>query len=102
MASLLIRDIRDPTASANPATPLKSPLSLFTDNSFHGGCWRTGWKFAAMGAPALLGYVFFAFVATPYLFLYNLYQSYGWGSALIAVLTTADRSTLWSQVGADL
>jgi hypothetical protein len=102
MASLLIRDVRDPTSSANPKTPLKNPLNLFTENSFHGGCWRSAWKFSAMGAPALLGYVFFAFVVTPYLLAYNVYQSMGWGSALIAVLTSTDKATLWAQVGTNL
>jgi len=101
MASLLIRDIRDPTAAANPKTPLLSPLSLFTDNAWHGGCWRSGWKFAAMGAPSLLGYVFFAFVVTPYLLWYNAYQAAGWGRGLMAVLSllTSSRIGMWDQVG---
>lgn len=105
MASLLIRDIRDPSAAANPKTYLRNPLNLFTDNAWHGGCWRTAWKFSSLGAPALLGYVFFAFVNQPYLLSYNLYQSYGWGRALIAVLPhalSADRSGLWKLVGSQI
>jgi hypothetical protein len=103
MASLLIRDIRDPTSAANPDTPLKNPLSLFTDGAWHGGCWRTGYKFASLGAPALIGYVFSAFVIAPYLLGYNLYQSYGWGQSLFHVipllLSGGDRIGLWKNIG---
>lgn len=102
MASLLIRDIRDPSAAANPKTPLKNPLCLFTDNAFHGGCWRSAWKFSGVGAPALLGYAFTAFIVAPYLFLYSSYQCLGWGRALIAILTSTDKAAIWGQVGADL
>merc|ERR1719408_160599 len=65
MAALLIRDVRDPTSAANPKTPLRNPLNLFTDNSFHGGCWRAGWKFSSLGGPALVSYVMSAFVVAP-------------------------------------
>jgi len=102
MASLLIRDIRDPTAAANPKTPLKNPLSLFTDNSWHGGCWRTGFKFSSLGAPAVIGYVTFAFLVTPYLLGYNLYQSMGWFRGLRDVLVAVSSSNtvgLWNKVG---
>lgn len=105
MASLLIRDIRDPSAAANPKTYLRNPLNLFTDNAWHGGCWRTAWKFSSLGAPALIGYVFFAFINQPYLLGYNLYQTYGWGQALTQVLPhvlSGDRSGLWPLVGAQI
>mmetsp|Transcript_152119 Transcript_152119/g.276679 ORF Transcript_152119/g.276679 Transcript_152119/m.276679 type:complete len:787 (+) Transcript_152119:70-2430(+) len=101
MAALLIRDIRDPTAAANPKTPLKNPLCLFTDNAFHGGCWRTGLKFASIGAPSAIGYLFFNFITTPYLLFYSLYQSYGWGKVLATVLT-AERAGLWGTIGGHL
>eukprot|EP00929_Paragymnodinium_shiwhaense_P013131 TRINITY_DN120996_c0_g1_i1.p1 TRINITY_DN120996_c0_g1~~TRINITY_DN120996_c0_g1_i1.p1 ORF type:complete len:784 (+),score=224.56 TRINITY_DN120996_c0_g1_i1:94-2445(+) len=100
MASLLIRDVRDPTSAANPKIPLKNPLCLFTDNSWHGGCWRTAWKFQSLGGPSLLGYVFFAFIVTPYLMSYSLYQAAGWGSALKTVVTMGPSPQLWSEVGA--
>lgn len=99
MASLLIRDVRDPTSAANPKTPLRNPLCLFTDNSWHGGCWRSAWKFQSLGGPSLLGYVFFAFVVTPYLMFYSLYQAAGWGSALRNVLTMGANPELWATVG---
>jgi len=99
MAALLIRDIRDPTSAANPKTPLKNPLCLFTENSFHGGMWRGAWKFSSVGAPSLLGYVFFAFLVNPYLLFYSLYQGFGWGKALYSVVSVGRSATLWSQVG---
>jgi hypothetical protein len=103
MSALLIRDLRDSTSASNPKTPLLNPLCLFTDNAWHGGCWRSGWKFASMGAPSLLGYVFFAFAVTPYLFLYNAYQAVGWGRALITVLgLLSSRSGLWNEVGSQI
>jgi hypothetical protein len=103
MASLLIRDIRDPTSAANPKTPLRNPLNLFTDNAWHGGCWRTGFKFCSLGAPSAIGYVTIAFLVGPYLLLYNLYQSCGWGSVLMNVLSavgvSSGRIGLWNNVG---
>jgi len=101
MASLLIRDVRDPTAAANPKTPLKNPLCLFTDNAWHGGCWRTGWKFCSLGAPATLGYVSQAFFVSSYLLLYNIYQAQGWGRALVGLLSggTSNAGQVWSAIG---
>jgi hypothetical protein len=101
MAALLIRDVRDPTSAANPKTPLRNPLNLFTENAFHGGCWRAAWKFSSLGAPALISYVCFAFLVNPYLLGYNLYQSVGWGRTLIGALTSwsTDRVGLWNTIG---
>jgi len=98
MAALLIRDIRDPTSAANPKTPLHNPLSLFTENAFHGGMWRGGWKFSSVGAPAFLGYLFSAFIVQPYLLFYNLYQAFGWGAALMTVVTSS-RAGMWTEIG---
>eukprot|EP00928_Gymnodinium_smaydae_P072193 TRINITY_DN555_c1_g1_i2.p2 TRINITY_DN555_c1_g1~~TRINITY_DN555_c1_g1_i2.p2 ORF type:complete len:786 (-),score=200.35 TRINITY_DN555_c1_g1_i2:78-2435(-) len=100
MAALLIRDVKDPTSSAHPKTPLKNPLCLFTENSFHGGCWRSGWKFSSLGAPALLGYVFSAFVVSPYLLFYSIYQSIGWYRILASVLMTGRSLSTWNDLGA--
>jgi hypothetical protein len=36
MAALLIHDIRNDKAAANPANKLRNPLELFTYGSFHG------------------------------------------------------------------
>merc|ERR1740117_1061349 len=103
MAALLIRDIRDPTSASNPKTPLRNPLNLFTDNAFHGGCWRGAWKFCGVGPLAAVGYVTTAFLVAPYLLFYNLYQSYGWGSVLMSVLSavgaSSGRTGLWNNVG---
>jgi hypothetical protein len=40
MAALLIHDLRNPAAAANPATELAHPLDLFVDQAAHGGLWR--------------------------------------------------------------
>ena len=40
MAALLIHDLRNPAAAANPATELAHPLELFVDQAAHGGLWR--------------------------------------------------------------
>jgi len=75
-----------------------SPLCLFTENSFHGGCWRAAYKFSSLGAPALIGFVFYAFVVSPYLFIYNMCQAVGWARALATVLTSS-RIGLWGLAG---
>src|SRR3954470_24355475 len=40
MAALLIHDLRNPSAAANPSTDLAHPLELFVDQAAHGGLWR--------------------------------------------------------------
>jgi len=40
MAALLVRDLRDPKAAANPDIPLHHPLALFSEAAAHGGFWR--------------------------------------------------------------
>src|SRR3954466_13293870 len=40
MAALLIHDLRNPAAAANPSTDLAQPLDLFVDQAAHGGLWR--------------------------------------------------------------
>ncbi len=39
-AALLVHDLRNPKAAANPQTPLDHPYDLFTDAALHGGIWR--------------------------------------------------------------
>jgi len=56
MAALLVHDLRNPQAAANPATPLAHPLQLLADAANHGGLWRM--PFAARSAlpvAALIG-----------------------------------------------
>lgn len=40
MAALLVHDLRNPAAAANPATPLGNPMDLFARAANHGGLWR--------------------------------------------------------------
>lgn len=56
MAALLVHDLRNPDAAANPATPLKQPMDLFIQGAAHGGLWRS--QYAArsvLGLAATLG-----------------------------------------------
>lgn len=39
-AALLVRDLHDETAAANPAVGLSHPYRLFCDAALHGGMWR--------------------------------------------------------------
>ncbi len=48
MAALLVHDLRNPQAAANPATPLPHPLLLLAEAANHGGLWRM--PFAARSA----------------------------------------------------
>jgi hypothetical protein len=44
MAALLVHDLRNPEAAANPHAPLSHPLGLFVDQAAHGGLWRLPWE----------------------------------------------------------
>ncbi|MGV1003310.1 MAG: hypothetical protein ACOYEV_00795 [Candidatus Nanopelagicales bacterium] len=56
MAALLVHDLRNPAAAANPQVPLAHPLDLFIQGAAHGGLWRS--EFSArsvLGFAALMG-----------------------------------------------
>ena len=60
MAALLVHDLRNPEASANPAVPLTNPQELFMRESVHGGMWRSPYApHSVLGPAALLGAVEF-------------------------------------------
>jgi hypothetical protein len=40
MAALLVHDLRNPNATANPATQLEHPFDVFVDAAIHGGIWQ--------------------------------------------------------------
>lgn len=67
MAALLINDLRDPNAAANPKIKLKNPLELFSKNGFHGGVWRCGYKFGTVGEVAAM--IHFIKVLRPFILL---------------------------------
>ena len=54
MAGLLVRDICDPDAPANPAVALEHPLQLVADTAWHGGTWAAAFTLDSSGAPAYL------------------------------------------------
>ena len=56
MAALLVHDLRNPAATANPATPLGNPMELFAQGANHGGLWRAAYSpRSVLGIAALLG-----------------------------------------------
>jgi hypothetical protein len=56
MAALLVHDLRNPDAPANPRVPLDHPLDLFIQGAHHGGLWRVAYSpRSVLGIAALLG-----------------------------------------------
>lgn len=102
MGALLINDLRNEQSAANPNVRLRNPMNLFTENSFHGGAWRIGWKFGCIGTPSVVSYLISAYVVTGYLVLYNLLQFFGWAAALLFFfkhLQSGASTPLWNSVG---
>ena len=44
MAAMLVHDLRNPSSSAHPGTPLEHPLDLFVDGANPGGMWRSAYE----------------------------------------------------------
>lgn len=44
MAALMVHDIRNPAAPAQPTTTLTHPFELFSHGAVHGGLWRLGYE----------------------------------------------------------
>jgi hypothetical protein len=56
MAALLVHDLRNPAAAANPATALSNPMDLFVQGANHGGLWRAAYSpRSVLGIAAVLG-----------------------------------------------
>ncbi|TXH42135.1 MAG: hypothetical protein E6Q90_10310 [Actinobacteria bacterium] len=56
MAAMLVHDLRNPDAAANPAVALSNPMDLFSRAANHGGLWTTGYEpRSVLGVAALLG-----------------------------------------------
>jgi hypothetical protein len=56
MAALLVHDLRNPAAAANPATALANPMDLFAEAANHGGLWRVAYSpRSILAVAALLG-----------------------------------------------
>ena len=88
MGMLLIHDLCNAQASS---TKLQQPLELFARTAFHGGAWRCGVKFGALGIPATVIACLKAYLVRPYLIAYNAIQSVGWALMLakaVSVLMT--------------
>lgn len=56
MAALLVHDLRNPHAAAQPTTALANPMDLFAQAANHGGLWRAAYApRSVLGIAALLG-----------------------------------------------
>jgi hypothetical protein len=56
MAALLVHDLRNRAAAANPAVRLDNPMDLFDQAANHGGLWRVAYSpRSVLGVAALLG-----------------------------------------------
>merc|ERR1712057_82588 len=78
MAGLLVYDLKCASSASHPSTELGNPLCLFSENSFHGGAWRCGYKYSTIGTSAVLMYILTEVIVTTYLFLYNIFHLVGW------------------------
>jgi len=67
MSAILIHDLNNPKAVANPSVPLENPLELFREASFHGGVWRAGYKVGSLGDVSVV--IHFLKLLKPLLFL---------------------------------
>jgi hypothetical protein len=58
MAALLVHDLRNPAAAANPATTLSHPMELFWQGALHGGLWRNPYDpRSVLGLAVVLGMI---------------------------------------------
>jgi len=56
MAAMLVHDLRNPTSTAHPETPLDNPMDLFVSGANHGGLWRAAYApRSVLGIAAVLG-----------------------------------------------
>ena len=56
MAALLVHDLRNPAAAANPRTALSNPMDLFVQGANHGGLWRAAYSpRSVLGFAAVIG-----------------------------------------------
>ncbi|MDQ1248122.1 MAG: hypothetical protein QG597_2494 [Actinomycetota bacterium] len=55
-AAMLVHDLRNPAAAANPEVDLANPMDLFSRAANHGGLWTTGYEpRSVLGCAAMLG-----------------------------------------------
>jgi len=81
MGAILVHDLRNPKAVANPSVRLGNPLELFKENSFHGGVWRAGYKVGSIGEMSVLVHfvkvlrpLFYVLLVAIVAFLYSRYS----------------------------
>jgi len=74
MSAILIHDLNNPKAVANPSVPLHNPLEMFKYNSFNGGVWRSAYKVGSIGEVSVI--IHFVKVLRPVLFILFLVALY--------------------------
>ena len=95
MGMLLVNDLRNPLSVASPTRKLKNPMDLFCENSFHGGCWRCGFKYNSIGFPAILSALYTQYIMKSYLLAYNFAQ------LIITLLTLMAAAKFFTGEGGD-
>jgi len=83
MLALLVNDLRNPLSAGQPGTVLQNPMQLFAATAFHGGAWRTGWKFGTIGPCSAIAYICVSMIVKFWLVLYSAIQCLGWTYALL-------------------
>lgn len=99
MAGLLVYDLKCSASASYPSTELGNPLCLFSENSFHGGAWRCGYKFSSIGTSSVLVYLVSNVLVSLYLFAYNMFQFFGWSYVAWLTLQHVNEN---KDAGADL
>ncbi|CAJ1381592.1 unnamed protein product [Effrenium voratum] len=87
MLALLVNDLRNPLSAGQPSTALKNPMQLFSATAFHGGAWRTGYKFGTIGPCSAVAYIVASIIVPSWLVLYSSIQFFAWSWALFMVAT---------------
>ena len=70
-------------------------MDLFCENSFHGGCWRCGFKYNSIGFPAILSALYTQYIMKSYLLAYNFVQ------LMITLLTLMAAAKFFTGEGGD-
>ena len=100
---LLVNDLRNPLSVASPTRKLKNPMDLFSENSFHGGAWRCGFKYGSIGFPAILSAVYTEYIMKTYLLAYNFVQLLITLMSLFAAMKfftdEGNKDSIWKLVG---
>lgn len=85
MLGLLVNDLRNPLSAGRPENHLQNPMQLFMATAFHGGAWRTGYKFSTIGPCSAVAYIIASMLVPCWLVIYSSLQMMGWSWALFLI-----------------